>query len=62
MAISKQVGCAVQRNRIRRRIREAFRASPPPSGAYLVIVRARAATASSGDLFGGVDDFLASLP
>jgi ribonuclease P protein component len=37
-AISKRVGSAVVRNRVRRRVQALVMERPPPSGAYLVVL------------------------
>ena len=44
-AVPRQVGGAVARNRIRRRLRQAFREVDAPAGSYLVAARAGAAEA-----------------
>ena len=51
-AISRRAGCAVERNRLRRRLKAVMATMAPdlPSGAYLVKARGEASRLSFGDL------------
>jgi ribonuclease P protein component len=49
-AIGKRVGTAVERNRLRRRLRAIFRELPVPSGAYLLAAGPEAATLPTAQL------------
>lgn len=49
-AISKKVGTAVERNRVRRRLRALVRQQVPPPGAYLIGAGAAAVGSSSEEL------------
>jgi ribonuclease P protein component len=57
-AISRAVGSAVVRNRVRRRLRAACVELAPPPGAYLISVSTAAATCSYAELR---DDLAAAL-
>jgi ribonuclease P protein component len=53
LAVSRSVGCAVLRNRVKRRIREAFRLNAggfKPGTDLLVVARAESATASAAEV------------
>ena len=49
-AIGKRVGTAVERNRLRRRLRAVIAELHPPSGAYLLSVAPQATTLSYAEL------------
>ena len=64
-AVSRQLRNAVQRNRVRRRLREAFRAAraaAPARAALVIIGRPAALTASFEALQGQVRQALAAIP
>ena len=64
-AVSRQLRNAVQRNRARRRLREAFRsvrAAAPASAALVIIGRPAALTASFEALQGQMRQALAAIP
>lgn len=64
-AVSRQLGGAVARNRARRRIREAYRATraaAPPDVGLIVIGKARALTAPFETLIQELRAALASIP
>jgi ribonuclease P protein component len=64
-AVSKRVGPAVVRNRVRRRLRHAVAAHREllvPDGAYLVIPRPGSADASYAELSRWVAELLAGVP
>ncbi len=48
LSVSRKVGNAVQRNRIKRRLREAFRASPLRSSSFDILAVARPAGKDGG--------------
>jgi ribonuclease P protein component len=58
--VSRRIGKAVVRNRVRRRVREAVRLQVPNLAGFdlLVIARPAVATASWSELRGAVDDLL----
>jgi ribonuclease P protein component len=62
LTITKKVGNAVERNRIRRRLRAAARAVLPQAGKqgfdYVVVARRAALTASFPELTGGLENTL----
>lgn len=58
-AVGKRVGCAVARNRVKRRMREAVRNTPSKQGWDMVFVARRtAATASYGNILIAVSSVL----
>ena len=64
-AVSRQLRNAVQRNRARRRLREAFRSARPAAptrGALVIIGRPAALTASFESLLGQMRHALAAVP
>lgn len=61
-AIGKRVGGAVERNRIRRRLRVALAELDPAPGAYLVSVAPAATSLSFDDLKALVSGAMAALP
>jgi ribonuclease P protein component len=60
LTVTKKVGNAVERNRIRRRLRAAARAVLPQAGKdgfdYVVVARRAALTADFSDLTGGLEN------
>ena len=62
LTVTKKVGNAVERNRIRRRLRAAARAVLPQAGHsgfdYVVVARRAALTAAFSDLTGGLEKTL----
>lgn len=62
LTVTKKVGNAVERNRIRRRLRAAARAVLPQAGQkgfdYVVVARRTALTAEFSDLTGGLEKTL----
>lgn len=62
LTVTKKVGNAVERNRIRRRLRAAARAVLPQAGKggfdYVVVARRAALTADFSDLTGGLENTL----
>jgi ribonuclease P protein component len=64
-AVSRQIAGAVGRNRVRRRLREAYRLvrDAAPSGVALIVVgKARARTVKFGALTAQLRDALSALP
>lgn len=57
-AIARHVGNAVERNRLRRRLREVVHQSAPPSGDYLISASAPATQLTFSQLRGVVHDAL----
>ena len=49
-AVGRNVGPAVVRNRLRRRLRALWREADPPGGDYLIVTSPAAASASHADL------------
>ena len=60
-AIGRKVGGAVIRNRLRRRLRAAFRSVSPARGTYLVIASPAAASLSSSELTDALAGALSAL-
>jgi ribonuclease P protein component len=62
VTVSRMVGNAVIRNRVRRRLREAFRAEArrvPPGWDLVLVARPKAAEAEYRDLHAALDELLA---
>lgn len=63
-SVSKKVGCAVVRNRVKRRLRECVRPHLPQmrNGLYVIVAQPSAAERSFAQLQSAVDALLRKLP